>query len=160
MDQKSITKVKWDNHIIQVKLLNVEKNSLFVGDIFQKISQQGVNIDMISQVMLENEMRIDLTCHQDDQELLNQAIEQIKKDHPRVMIYQSRNVSKIKVENKSMAEEIGFAAKFFDILGRQQIPMLQITTSETSISCVIPRQYIHLAITEIKKEYHIEEERK
>ena len=30
--------IESDHHIIQVKFMNVEKNSLFVGDIFQTIS--------------------------------------------------------------------------------------------------------------------------
>ena len=55
-----------NDQIIQVKLLNVEKNSLFVSDIFHKIASKWVNIDMISQVMLEDEMRIDFTCDQRD----------------------------------------------------------------------------------------------
>ena len=59
--------IESDSHINQVKLMNVEKNSLFVGDIFQTISSMNVNIDMISEVILEDEMRIDFTCSQDDQ---------------------------------------------------------------------------------------------
>lgn len=79
MDKNAITQVEYNDQIIQVKLLNVEKNSLFVGSIFQEISKNGVNIDMISQVMLEDEMRIDFTCDQKDQEKLNEAIENINK---------------------------------------------------------------------------------
>ena len=89
---KTITQVESNDQIIQVKLLNVEKNSLFVGDIFQVISQMNVNIDMISQVMLEDEMRIDFTCDQSDQEALNKALDMIKKNHPRIMIYQNRKM--------------------------------------------------------------------
>ena len=66
--------IESDSHIIQVKLMNVEKNSLFVGDIFQTISSMNVNIDMISEVILEDEMRIDFTCSQDDQKNLDRAL--------------------------------------------------------------------------------------
>jgi len=100
MGQNIVTQVEYDDKIIQVKLLNVEKNSLFVGDIFKEISKKNVNIDMISQVMLEDEMRIDFTCQQTDQEKLNQALEIIKEKHPRIMIYQNRKVSKIMVEGE------------------------------------------------------------
>ncbi len=145
--------IESDHHIIQVKLMNVEKNSLFVGDIFQTISSMNVNIDMISEVMLEDEMRIDFTCSQDDQQNLDQALSLVKEKHPRIQIYQNRQVVKIKVESDEMKEEVGVAAHFFTVLGKNQIPLLQVTTSEVSISCVIPLEYESLALTEIQKEY-------
>lgn len=155
MEKKSITQVECDDYIIQVKLLNVEKNSLFVGDIFKIISQSNINIDMISQVMLEEEMRIDFTCGQQDQDKLNQALELIKKNHPRIMIYQNRNVAKIMVAGEKMKNEVGVAAYIFEILGKHQIPLLQVTTSETSISYVIPNGLMNLAVEEIKKAYEL-----
>ena len=40
----------------------LKRITLFVADVFETISREGVNIDMISSVMLEDEMRIDFTC--------------------------------------------------------------------------------------------------
>lgn len=145
--------IESDRHIIQVKLMNVEKNSLFVGDIFQTISSKNVNIDMISEVLLEDEMRIDFTCSQDDQKNLDEALSIVRTKHPRIQIYQNRQVAKIKLESDTMKDEVGVAAIFFTVLGKHQIPLLQVTTSEVSISCVIPLEYVDLAMSEIKKEY-------
>lgn len=77
-----ITRLEIEEDIIQVKLMNVEKNPLFVADVFETISREGVNIDMISSVMLEDEMRIDFTCDAKAQSALNKAIEEVKKNHP------------------------------------------------------------------------------
>lgn len=145
--------IESDCHIIQVKLMNVEKNSLFVGDIFQTISSMNINIDMISEVILEDEMRIDFTCSQDDQKNLDEALSLVRKKHPRIQIYQNRQVAKIKLENDAMKDEVGVAAFFFTVLGKYQIPLLQVTTSEVSISCVIPLEFADLAISQIKEEY-------
>lgn len=145
--------IESNSHIIQVKLMNVEKNSLFVGDIFQTISSMNVNIDMISEVILEDEMRIDFTCSQDDQKNLDEALSLIRTKHPRIQIYQNRQVAKIKIESDAMKDEVGVAAAVFTVLGKHQIPLLQVTTSEVSISCVIPLECVDLAMSEIKKEY-------
>ncbi|WP_028042627.1 ACT domain-containing protein [Candidatus Stoquefichus massiliensis] len=155
MERNLVTHVECNNQIIQVKLLNVEKNSLFVSNIFKEISKMGVNIDMISQVMLEDEMRIDFTCNQEDQEKLNLALENVKKIHPRIMIYQNRNVAKIMVEGEGMKDEVGVAAQIFEILGKQQIPFMQVTTSEISISYVIPKELLDLAVSKIKETYQL-----
>ncbi len=150
-----VSKVECNNQIIQVKLLNVEKNPLFVGNIFKEISKNDVNIDMISQVMLEDEMRIDFTCDIKDQHLLNKALEDIKEKHPRIMIYQNRKVAKIMVEGKGMKNAVGVASNLFDIFGRNQVPIYQVTTSDISISYVIDKEYMDLIVLEIKKDYEL-----
>lgn len=124
-----ITRLEIEEDIIQVKLMNVEKNPLFVADVFETISREGVNIDMISSVMLEDEMRIDFTCDAKAQSALNKAIEEVKKNHPRIGVFASKNVGKLVVEGH-MENEVGFASKLFKVLGDNQIPFAQVTTSD------------------------------
>ena len=155
MNKSPITKVESDHEIIQVKFINVEKNPLFVGNIFRQISSKGVNVDMISQVMLEDDMRIDFTCPLSDQRKLNEALEEIKWKHDRIMIFQNRNVAKVMVEGEKMKDEIGVAANVFEIFGQFQIPFSQVTTSDTSISFVIPGELKEVAVQEIKKAYQL-----
>lgn len=155
MNKSPITKVESDHEIIQVKFINVEKNPLFVGNIFRQISSKGVNVDMISQVMLEDAMRIDFTCPLSDQRKLNEALEEIKRKHDRIMIFQNRNVAKVMVEGEKMKDEIGVAANVFEIFGQFQIPFSQVTTSDTSISFVIPGELKEVAVQEIKKAYQL-----
>ena len=150
MNKSPITKVESDHEIIQVKFINVEKNPLFIGNIFKQISLKGVNVDMISQ-----DMRIDFTCPLSDQRKLNEALEEIKRKHDRIMIFQNRNVAKVMVEGEKMKDEIGVAANVFEIFGQFQIPFSQVTTSDTSISFVIPGELKEVAVQEIKKAYQL-----
>ena len=146
-----ITRLEIEEDIIQVKLMNVEKNPLFVADVFETISREGVNIDMISSVMLEDEMRIDFTCDAKAQSALNKAIEEVKKNHPRIGVFASKNVGKLVVEGH-MENEVGFARKLFKVLGDNQIPFAQVTTSEVSISYVIEKKYLKKALEKIQEE--------
>ena len=146
-----ITRLEIEEDIIQVKLMNVEKNPLFVADVFETISRKGVNIDMISSVMLEDEMRIDFTCDAKAQSALNKAIEEVKKNHPRIGVFASKNVGKLVVEGH-MENEVGFASKLFKVLGDNQIPFAQVTTSEVSISYVIEKKYLKKALEKIQEE--------
>ena len=151
MDKKVITRVEIDEDIIQVRMKNVEKNSLFVGQIFGVLASHDINIDMISSANLENEMQIDFTCEAKDQSKLNQAIKQILENHPRMEVYSSKNTGKLVVEGEDMKDESGVAARVFQILGKAQIPFYQITTTEISISLVIDKKYLEKAQKEIKE---------
>lgn len=151
MDKKVITRVEIDEDIIQVRMKNVEKNSLFVGQIFGVLASHDINIDMISSANLEDEMQIDFTCETKDQSKLNQAIQQILENHPRMEVYSCKNTGKLVVEGEDMKDETGVAARVFQILGQAQIPFYQITTSEISISLVIDKKYLKKAQKEIKE---------
>lgn len=51
-----------------------------------------------------------------------------------------------------MENEVGFASKLFNVLGDNQIPFAQVTTSEVSISYVIEKKYLKKALEKIQEE--------
>ena len=54
-----------------------------------------------------------------------------------------------------MKNEIGVASKVFSILGKNQFPLLQVTTSDTSISYVLEKKDVDQAVELIKKEFNL-----
>lgn len=151
MKKDIITRVEAVANTIQVKLMNVEKNSKYVADIFQCVSNEGVNIDMISSVILEDEMRIDFTCDDSDQKNLSRAIAKVREKHPRIKIFVTKNVGKLIIEG-NMKNQVGIASEIFGVLGEAMIPFTQVTTSETSMSFVVEKDYLDIAIKKLKEE--------
>lgn len=148
-----LTRIEADPNIIQVRMENVEKNTLFVADIFKTFSAHGINIDMISSVNLEDSLRIDFTCDDHSAKALNEAIGEVTEKHPRIHIYTKRNVGKLIVEGEEMRDVPGVAARVFEVLGKNLIPFSQVTTSEISISFVLHTKYVDKALKVIKEEF-------
>ncbi|BBH28056.1 ACT domain-containing protein [Intestinibaculum porci] len=148
----TFTRIEADENIIQVRMENVEKNSLPVADIFQTFAKYDVNIDMISSVNYEDSLRMDFTCDDSSSKALNEAIGEVTEKHPRIHIFTKRNVGKLIVEGEEMRDRPGVAAEVFAILGKHMIPFSQVTTSEISISFVLHKKYIEKALTVIKEE--------
>lgn len=148
-----LTRIEADPNIIQVRMENVEKNTLFVADIFNTFSAHGINIDMISSVNLEDSLRIDFTCDDHSAKALNEAIGEVTEKHPRIHIYTKRNVGKLIVEGEEMRDVPGVAARVFEVLGKNLIPFSQVTTSEISISFVLHTKYVDKALKVIKEEF-------
>lgn len=153
--EKAISAVQYDDEIIQVRLQKVTKHPVYIAKIFEIISKQGVNIDMISQVMLEEDVQIEFTCGSNDQQALNTAIEKLKETNEQMEIYQNKMVSKVSVEGKGMEQAIGVAAAIFSLFGANNIPFYQVTTSSTSISYIIDKDKRGLAVDTIKAAYHV-----
>ena len=56
------------------------------------------------------------------------------------------NISKISVVGAGMRSHSGVAALMFDLLSRENINILMISTSEIRISCIIEEKYTELAV--------------
>ena len=72
--EKIIEAVSYEENIIQLKLTNVPKHPMIIAKIFTILSNCDVNIDMISQVMSEDAMQIEITLDEKYQKNLNEAI--------------------------------------------------------------------------------------
>lgn len=156
--EKPVTAVNYQDDIIQVRLQKVTKHPVFIAKLFEVISEEGINVDMISQVMLEDDAQIEFTCMDKDQHALNNAIEKLKQEHDMLEIYENRMVSKVTVIGKAMETEVGVAAKVFSLFGKYDIHFYQVTTSKISISYLIDKDKRGLAVEKIKEMYNIQGE--
>ena len=154
-----IEAISCEKEIIQLKLLNVPKHPMLIAKIFTILSECNVNIDMISQVMIEDAMQIEITLDQEFQLKLNQAIMKLKDEFKQIQIYQIRKYAKVAVGGKLVETTPGLAAEVFDVLGQANIHFYQITTSKRTISLVIDKENLDQAIQLLKERFHIEEDK-
>lgn len=143
------------DEIIQVTLQKVHKNSIFIADIFNIISDYNVDIDMISQVMLEDEVNIEITCDITSQKELNEALDVIRNKYQHIQITQNRMVAKVLVKGEAMRNTPGVAAGLFNVFAKTNVPILQVTTSLTSISYLVHKKDLDKVVNEIKKQYQL-----
>ncbi len=146
---KEVSLVEIVDDIIQVQLDGVHKNTYFIADIFDIIAKDNVNIDMISQITLEEESRIGFTCKTSDQAHLNKAIEDIQTKYPHISATQNRTVSQVNIEGEGMKEAVGVAARIYKVFGEYNIPIHQVATSLTTISFIIDKKYAQKVKEEI-----------
>ena len=139
--EKIVEVVSYEENIIQLKLTNVPKHPMLIAKIFTILSECNVNIDMISQVMIEDAMQIEITLDEKYQKNLNEAIAT------------NRKYFKIAVGGKLIETTPGAAARVFTVLGENNIHFYQVTTSKRTISFIIDKNFKDLAITKINEEF-------
>ena len=64
-------------------------------------------------------------------------------------------VSKVLVEGEGMRNTPGVAANLFRLFAKVNVPILQVTTSLTSISYLVNKKDLAIIVEEIKKEYQL-----
>ena len=147
-----IESISCEKEIIQLKLLNVPKHPKMIAKIFSILKDEEINVDMISQVTVDDFVQIEITLDQEFQLKLNQAIMKLKDEFKQIQIYQIRKYAKVAVGGKIWWKQApGLAAEVFDILGQANIHFYQITTSKRTISLVIDKENLRSSNSIIKR---------
>ena len=151
--EKIIEAVSYEENIIQLKLTNVPKHPMIIAKIFTILSNCDVNIDMISQVMIEDAMQIEITLDEKYQKNLNEAIMCLKKEVKQLEIATNRKYFKIAVGGKLIEVTPRAAAKVFTILGENNIHFYQVTTSKRTISFIVDKKDKDLAMKKLDETF-------
>ena len=147
-----IDAVSYEENIIQLQLRNVPKHPMIIAKIFTILSECGVNVDMISQVMIEDAMQIEITLDEKYQKNLNDAIMRLKDEVKQLEIASNRKYFKIAVGGKLLETTPG-AAKVFTILGDNNIHFYQVTTSKRTISFIVDKKHKELAMKKLDEAF-------
>lgn len=141
MEQQAITGLAIDNDELMVSLKNVPLDMNITAQFFSNLAQKSINIDMISQTApVYGAINISFSAPIEDLPLLRKILYDFMEKYPQVEMDINKDVSKLSVVGIGMRSQSGVAAKFFQLLADNNIPMLMITTSEIRISCIIPSE--------------------
>ena len=147
MEQQAITGLAIDNDELMVSLKNVPFDMNITAQFFSDLAKKSINIDMISQTApVYGAINISFSAPIEDLSELRNILYDFMEKYPQVEMDINKEISKLSVVGIGMRSQSGVAAKFFQLLADNNIPMLMITTSEIRISCVIPTELRDTAV--------------
>ena len=147
MEQQAITGLAIDNDELMVSLKNVPFDMNITAQFFSDLAKKSINIDMISQTSpVYGAINISFSAPIEDLSELRKILYDFMEKYPQVEMDINKEISKLSVVGIGMRSQSGVAAKFFQLLADNNIPMLMITTSEIRISCVIPSELRDTAV--------------
>lgn len=147
MEQQAITGLAIDNDELMVSLKNVPFDMNITARFFSDLAKKSINIDMISQTApVYGAINISFSAPIEDLSELRKILYDFMEKYPQVEMDINKEISKLSVVGIGMRSQSGVAAKFFQLLADNNIPMLMITTSEIRISCVIPSELRDTAV--------------
>ncbi|MFH5882368.1 aspartate kinase [Liberiplasma polymorphum] len=143
LEQRSITGVSVIDRVAMITINHYPRTSASVAEMFIRLAENEVNIDMISQTLLTDGLvNISFTCDVDDLRTVYDVLTTLKGLFPDFEILQDTSVSKVSVVGIGMRSQSGVAAKIFKLFADNSIPFKLVTTSEISISYTIPNEAI------------------
>lgn len=130
----------------KVGVMSVPDRPGVAAAILKGLGEQGVNVQFIVQCIdLENRDHVVLCVSRSDLNLTLELLEGIRKDVGAQAVIQVPSVGIVSVFGPDFRERPGIAAHVFEALASEGINILAISTSISTISCVIAEESLDQA---------------
>ena len=155
MEKVLVSGIALDKNQARVSIFGVEDRPGISAEIFKKLADKNINVDMIVQnVGKDNKANLTFTVPQTELELTKEVLKEYT-DKAESVEYDD-SIAKVSVVGVGMKSHSGVAAKAFETLANENINILMISTSEIKISMVIDEKYGELAVRALHKAYELD----
>jgi len=155
MEEVLVSGVVLDKNQARVTLRGVSDRPGIAAEIFNKLAEENINVDMIIQnVGTDGKTNLGFTVPQSELENAKKVVASF--DHDIEGVDYDENVCKVSVVGVGMKSHSGVAAKAFNALAENNINIQMISTSEIKVSMIIDEKYGELAIRTLHDAYELD----
>jgi len=155
MEKVLVSGIALDKNQARVSIFGVEDRPGISAEIFGKLADKNINVDMIVQnVGKDNKANLTFTVPQTELELTKEVLKEYEEKSESIEYDDS--IAKVSVVGVGMKSHSGVAATAFKTLADENINILMISTSEIKISMVIDEKYGELAVRALHKAYQLD----
>ena len=153
---KIITGISFTKNDSKITLLGVVDKPGVAASIFEPLSKNFINVDMVVQNISSDGKQTDLTFTvKNDDTIKTEKLLKKNKNINFKKILIKKNVSKISIIGVGMITTPGVTYRMFKALAKSRINIQVISTSEIKISVLINKQLIKKAINALHKEFNL-----
>ena len=152
-----ITGVSFTKNDSKITLIGVVDKPGVAASIFEPLSRNVINVDMVVQNISADGRQTDLTFTIKNEDI--KKTEKLLRNNKKIKfqnILIKRNVSKISIIGVGMITTPGVTYRMFKALSKQKINIQVISTSEIKISVLIDKRHIKKAVKALHKEFELE----
>jgi len=147
MEQVTVSGVSGDRNQAKITIIGVPDRPGIAARIFGPVAEAGIVVDMIIQNVSQASLTdISFTVPRADLGKAVSLVQRIAKDIDAKSVAVTEAIAKVSLVGVGMRTHSGVAARMFEVLSREGINIMMISTSEIKISCVIDEKYLELAM--------------
>tara|TARA_B100000674_G_scaffold360864_1_gene303654 strand:- start:87 stop:1301 length:1215 start_codon:yes stop_codon:yes gene_type:complete len=155
--EKIITGISFTKNDSKITLIGVIDKPGIAASIFEPLSKNFINVDMVVQNISSNGKETDLTFTVKNEDVTK--TERLLKNNKKIKfksILIKKNVSKLSIIGVGMITTPGVTYRMFKALAKNKINIQVISTSEIKISVLVDKKLINKAVNALHKEFNLE----
>lgn len=147
MEQVAVAGVAYDRNEAKISVRGVPDRPGIAAQLFGSLAAQNIVVDMIVQdVGKGGQASLTFTVPQADLKRALTVVEPVVRELGGAEVLSDTSIAKVSVVGVGMRSHAGVASRMFEVLAREGINVLMISTSEIKVSCVIEQKYTELAV--------------
>jgi aspartate kinase len=158
VEKQVVSGVAYSRDEAKVTLLGVEDHPGVAADIFGRLAEANINVDMIVQAEARQPGRQNMvfTCPDRDATAAVALLTPLREKMGVEDIHVRRDVAKVSVIGIGMKSQVGVARTMFAALAQKGVNIEAIATSEIKISVLIDAAYTELAVRALHTAYGLD----
>ncbi|HXX74844.1 MAG TPA: aspartate kinase [Nitrospiraceae bacterium] len=157
MEDVAVSGVTGDRNQAKVTIVGVPDKPGIAARIFGPVAQANILVDMIIQNVSQAGLTdISFTIPRADLKKAVPLIQSMAKDIDAKSVSVTEAIAKVSLVGVGMRSHSGVAAKMFEVLSREGVNIMMISTSEIKISCVIDEKYLELAMRSLHSAFGLD----
>ena len=159
MEKRIVSGITFSKDEAKLTLVGIKDNPGTAGLIFDCLSKENINVDMIIQNISEDGLTdVTFSCPTTQVEIAREALQRGKSGNTfnYSRLVEDKKVAKLSIVGIGMRSHSGVAQTMFKTLGQENINIKVISTSEIKISVLIDRKYLELAVQALHDAFELE----
>jgi len=154
LEEPLVTGVSLDKNQVKVSIMNLPNDAKVVTDIFKRVAEKGINVDMISLVKNGTSTHVSFTVVPERLDKIEELLNETLSDYGAKYHFYGK-FSKITVVGTGMRSHYGVASKLLEVLSEHGVEPELITTSEIKISVLVPENVAEELVKSICKAFDL-----
>jgi len=147
MEKVVVRGITVDTKEARITVVRVPDRPGIAAQIFRALGEAHIVVDMIVQnVSHEGFTDMSFTVSRGDAPRAEEIVRKVAQEIGAKEVVRDDRVAKVSIVGLGMRSSYGTAARMFEVLSRNGINIMAISTSEIKISCLIDEKYAELAV--------------
>jgi aspartate kinase len=159
MEQALISGIAFNRDEAQLTVNGVSDTPGIAFKILGPISDANIEVDMILQnVSADGSTDFTFTVHRNDYDAALESLNKTAKELNARVASGNNRIAKISIVGVGMRSHAGIASRMFELLAKEGINILMISTSEIKVSVVVDEKYLELGVRALHDGFDLESE--
>ncbi len=147
MESMLVSGITYNRNEARITIKKVPDQPGIAAKIFLPISDAGILVDMIIQNTRDSHLTdMTFTVMRNDYARAMEIVKKVAEEIGAESVTGDQDIVKVSIVGVGMRNHSGIASTMFQILAKEGINMMMVSTSEIKVSCIISEKYTELAV--------------
>jgi len=159
MESMLVSGITYSKKEARITIKKVPDQPGVAAKIFLPISDAGILVDMIIQNTTDGHLTdMTFTVPRADYARAMDILKNVAKEINADSVSGDKDIAKVSIVGVGMRNHTGIASTMFQILAKEGINMMMVSTSEIKVSCIIAEKYTELAVRALHDAFALDKE--